>query len=116
MGSVAIIAWFGMYVHNVADLPGLTILSPENAGPTLVWVAVFAVWWLLPDRRWPTVAILAWGWVNLIGGALSVLPIGLSPFSPEQTMYHYSFHGLYAACQVPLLRVGHAQLRARHAA
>jgi len=45
-----------------------------------------------------------------------VLPIGLFPFSPEQTMYHYSFHGLYAACQVPLLRVGHAQLRARHAA
>jgi len=41
--------------------------------------------------------------MNLVGGALSVLPLPVLPFEPEQTLRHYSFHLLYAAAQIPLL-------------
>jgi len=34
---------------------------------------------------------------------LSVLPLPVLPFTPEQSLRHYSFHVLYAATQVPLL-------------
>jgi hypothetical protein len=37
------------------------------------------------------------------GGLLSVLPLSLWPFQPEQSFYHYAFHALYAALQVPLV-------------
>ena len=29
------IAWLGLYVHNLADLPQLTPASPENSLPAL---------------------------------------------------------------------------------
>ena len=45
--------------------------------------------------------------MNLAGGALSVLPLSVLPFQPEQTVRHYSFHLLYAATQVPLLVVAY---------
>ena len=47
------------------------------------------------------------------GGLLSVLPLPLLPFQPEQSLYHYTFHGLYLASQLPLLIVLTQHLRQR---
>jgi hypothetical protein len=39
----------------------------------------------------------------VVGGFLTVLPLGWLPFRPEQTFAHYSVHFVYAECQIPLL-------------
>lgn len=37
------------------------------------------------------------------GGLLSVLPLPLWPYQPQQSLRHYTVHALYAVLQVPLL-------------
>lgn len=104
IGATAL-AWTGFLVHNIADLPGQTIVSPESLIPTAVTLAVLALW-LVPATRgagaWP---LLAWAALNLVGGLLSVLPLPTLPFTPAQTVTHYAFHGLYALAQIPLVCV-----------
>ena len=102
--AAAAVSWLGFLVHNVADLPGQTLLSPETLVPSLVTAALvvaYAAGW----RRVAAVGLLVWATLNLVGGALSVLPLPVLPFAPEQTLRHYSFHALYAATQIPLLVV-----------
>ena len=96
--GTTVLAWSGFILHDVADLPGQTLGSPESLYPTIVTVAL----------------LVAWSALHLVGGGiLSVLPIGLFPFDPEQSMRHYAFHGVYAATQVPLVWVCIASLRSR---
>jgi hypothetical protein len=33
VAASAALAWLGFYIHNVADLPGQTLLSPETSLP-----------------------------------------------------------------------------------
>lgn len=110
-----VIAWAGFFIHNVADLPGQTLLSPESLWPTVITLA-FLVVALVPRTRLVGVwLLLVWAVLHLVGGGiLSVLPIGLFPFTPDQSWQHYAFHGLYTVTQVPLIAVCIAWLVARH--
>lgn len=106
VGGAAVLAWVGLSVHNVADLPSQTLLSPESAGPGLVSLLLVALWFQPRSRRIAGWLLLGWASLNLIGGAiLSVLPLPILPFSPEQSLRHYLFHVLYGACQLPLIAV-----------
>ena len=116
LGGAAALAWGGMVIHNLADLPQLTATSPENSGPGALWLLLFALWATLPRTRWPTTLLWAWGLVNLVGGAISVLPLRWWPYSPDQSLRHYLFHGLYALAQVPLLALAQAERRRRRTA
>lgn len=107
----AAVAWLGMYLHNVADLPGQDLLSVETIVPTLITSVLVAHWFVRPIRRAVTWALLVWAWLSLIGGVISVLPLGILPFEPAQTPVHYGFHALYAAMQVPLIVVTSLWLR-----
>jgi hypothetical protein len=104
VAAATVLGWAGFFVHNVADLPGRTITSAESSLPTIVWLVGLAVWVVAPSTRtagaW---MLLVWAVINLVGGALSVLPLPILPFEPEQTVEHYAFHGLYAATQIPLI-------------
>jgi hypothetical protein len=107
-----VLAWAGFLVHNLADLPGQTPLSPESLLPTLVTAALLALWLVPATRTGAAWALLAWSALNLIGGGiLSVLPVGLFPFEPEQSWKHYAFHLLYTVTQVPLVWICVAWLR-----
>lgn len=99
------VAWGGLFVHNLADLPGQTILSPESLIPTLVWFAALVLWLVPATRTAGAWALLTWAVINLVGGAISVLPLPFLPFEPDQTPTHYAFHALYAATQLPLISV-----------
>jgi len=99
------VAWCGFLVHNLAELPGQTILSPESLFPTLVWIAALVLWLVPATRTAGAWILLAWAVINLVGGAISVLPLPFLPYEPEQTLEHYAFHGLYAATQLPLIGV-----------
>lgn len=56
--------------------------------------------------------LLGWALLHLIGGGiLSVLPLPVLPYSPEQSLRRYSFHLLYALTQVPLVLTAASYLR-----
>ena len=112
--GTSFVAWSGFFLHNVADLPGQTLVSPESLYPTIVTVALLVLWLVPATRPFVTWALLGWSALHLVGrGILSALPTGLFPFDPEQSLRHYAFHGLYAATQVPLVCVCIASLRSR---
>ncbi len=61
-------------------------------------------WWVAARDGIAARATLGfWTGLNLVGGALTVLPLPLLPFVPEQTVEHYAAHAIYAIAQVPLL-------------
>jgi hypothetical protein len=115
LAAGAALAWGGMFTHNLADLPRLTLTSPENVWPGVTWLLLFGLWAVLPRARWPAMLLWGWGLLNLIGGAASVLPLPLWPYHPEQSVRHYLFHALYALTQLPLLTLAHREWRGRAA-
>jgi len=101
--AAAAIAWLGMLAHNILSLP-LSPLSPENVGPLLVWAGLLGVYVLSRGANAARFGLLVWTSANLVvGGILSVLPLPIWPWSPEQTVGHYAAHAMYALAQVPLL-------------
>lgn len=106
--AAVLVAWLGMFVHNMADLP-ISVVSPENTLPGIIWLAFLWLW--IKDRRWSAVLILGWAGLNLLGAILTVLPLPVLPFAPEQSVRHYLFHALYAAMQLPVLYLAQRELR-----
>ncbi|MCR2762688.1 hypothetical protein NQ152_04105 [Microbacterium sp. zg.B48] len=108
----AALGWVGLLVHNVADLPGQTIVSPESVIPLALTVVLVAAWFtrLRSVAAW---ALLGWGVLNLLGAILTVLPLPILPFDPAQTPAHYAFHLLYGITQVPLVVTTAIWLRRR---
>ena len=111
MAVATALAWLGFYIHNIADLPGQSLFSPETGLPTLVTLVLFLVWWRVPSGRGTMWLLLGWGLLNLIGGGLSVIPLPFLPFYPEQSLPHYFFHVVYGVAQLPLIVVAGAWLR-----
>ena len=103
----------GMLVHDVFEFGPAFLVDPQS----LVPLGIFVILAILALRRtagpgtW--VALFTWGALNLVGGGiLSVLPLGLLPFTPEQSLGHYGVHAVYALSEVPLVLVAWAGIRA----
>ena len=113
----AIIAAAGMMAHNVFEFGPAFLTDPQ----TLIPVAIFGLLALLARARPDSIVVLAvllgWALLNLVvGGILSVLPLGLFPFTPEQSLGHYGVHVVYALAQVPLVIVAVTAIRMRQRA
>ncbi len=113
VATLAVFAWLGFFIHNVADLPRQTILSPESLYPTLITLALLALWLIPVTRTVGAWALIVWSALHLVGGAVSVLPLPILPFVPEQSVTHYVFHVIYALAQLPLLIACSLWLRRR---
>jgi hypothetical protein len=101
--AVIALSWLGLVIHNLAELTGPARLGPATLVPTVACL-LLATGWLSPGRRVAAWLLLGWGWLHAIGGGLlSVLPLPVWPYQPEQSLRHYAFHALYAVLQVPLL-------------
>ena len=101
------VSWASMLFHNQWELP-LTPLDLENTGPLAVDIALLVACWWRPWSRVVWTVILAWGLLNMVvGGLVTVLPLPVLPFVPEQTVDHYAVHaGLRPRAAAPRARRG----------
>lgn len=101
-----------MLAHNLYELP-LSPIDLENSGP-IAFAAILGIAYALrPGSKAVAAAVLGWGVLNLvIGGIVSVLPLAILPFVPEQSITHYAAHVVYAVGQIPLVVLGYRALRA----
>ncbi len=116
MEAALTLSALSMLAHNLYELP-LSPIDLENAGP-IAFAAILGVAYALrPDSKAVAAAAFGWGVLNLvIGGIVSVLPLAILPFVPEQSVTHYGAHVVYAVGQVPLVVLGYRALRADTAA
>ena len=105
------VSWASMLFHNLWELP-LTPLDIENTGPLAVDVVLLVACGWRPRSRLVWTAILAWGLVNMVvGGLVTVRPLPVLPFVPEQTVDHYAVDVAYAIGQLPLVLLAGGALR-----
>ena len=105
------VSWASMLFHNQMELP-LTPLDIENTGPLALDIVLFVACWWRPQSRLVWTAILAWGLLNMVvGGIVTVLPLPVLPFAPEQTVDHYAVHAVYVIGQLPVLLLASGSLR-----
>jgi len=111
MGAALTLSAGSMLAHNLYELP-LSPIDVENAGPILFAVLLGVAYAVRPDSKAVAAAALGWGVLNLvIGGIVSVLPLPILPFVPEQSITHYGAHVVYTLGQVPLVVLGFRALR-----
>lgn len=98
------VATLGGVYHNSREFPGMPLTAPEMLSVIVPAVLLLIGWLARPGRAlwWAT---LVWvGLLNLmVGAVLTVLPLPVLPFEPEQSWSHYTTHLIYAAAQVPAL-------------
>ena len=100
-----------MLVHNLYELP-LSPIDPQNAGPIAVAGILALAYAFRPDSKVIAAAALGWGVLNLVIGAIvTVLPLSILPFVPEQSITHYAAHVVYGIGQVPLVALSYRALR-----
>ena len=115
MAAALALSAVSMLAHDLYELP-LSPVDPQNAGPIAVAAILGVAYALRPDSKIVAAAALGWGVLNLaIGAIVTVLPLPILPFEPEQSVTHYAVHLVYAAGQVPLVILASRALRATSA-
>lgn len=104
----------GMMAHNVLEFGPGFLASAETLIPVGIFGLLALLVWAKPVSSVVRAALVGWSLLNLVGGGiLSVLPMGLFPFEPEQSLGHYGAHVIYAVAQIPLLVVAAQAMRSR---
>jgi hypothetical protein len=110
----SVIAAAGMGAHNMLEFGPAFLLKPETVVPLMIFGLFAFLASARPGNAVVYVLLLAWAVLNLVGGGiLSVLPLGLFPFQPEQSLGHYGAHVIYAVAQLPLVVVAARALSRR---
>jgi hypothetical protein len=103
--SLALLSWTGMLVHNRIELPAISLIRPEYFIPTGIYIILLTGWILQAEHRriWVWLLFIWVGIQFFVGAWLSVLPLSIWPFYPEQSVRHYLAHALYGLAQVPII-------------
>jgi hypothetical protein len=111
MAVALAISWVSLLAHTHYELPQAP-LDPENSGPLVVAIVLGLAYAARPGSFLVATMAFAWGVLNLVvGGVLSVLPLSLLPFVPDQTLTHYGVHVVYALGQAPLVAAAYRAAR-----
>ena len=95
----------GLLVHNLEEFGPSILLGPETWVPAAITVLLGVILLRRPSSG-VFVAAAVWAVLVIVFGGASVLPLPIWPFTPEQTVSHYTAHLIYALAQLPLLWVG----------
>jgi hypothetical protein len=110
----SVIAAAGMMAHNVFEFGPAFLLNLQTLIPLAIYGLFALLAWARPADAVVYILLLGWAVLNLVGGGiLSVLPLGLFPFQPEQSLGHYAIHVVYAVAQLPLVVVAARALSRR---
>ena len=115
MVAAVIVSALGMAFHTVREFGWPGLWNPATGMlPVLALQGALLVLWLRADRkRGLTKVLLATGVIQLVGGAIiSVLPLPILPYAPDQSVQHYVSHIGYGIAQLPLIWVGSRALAA----
>ena len=95
-----VLAWSGIWFHDFREFPGTLGITPNVVLEGLVYVGLIA-FVARRSRAWPARASLVIVVLVLtVGNALSVLPLPIWPWAPDQSASHYAAHALSAAAQI----------------
>ncbi len=107
----------GMALHTVREFGWAGILAPATGMLPMAAIQIGLLgWWWRSGRSSRTAVrwLMYLGILQLIGGAiLSVLPLPILPFVPEQSPDHYISHAVYGLAQLPLIVVALREVVAR---
>jgi hypothetical protein len=105
LASLVLLSWTGMFAHARIELPTISLIRPEYLIPTGIYIILLSGWILQPEHRrvWIWLFFLWAGIQFVLGAWLSVLPLSVWPFYPEQSLRHYLVHVFYGLAQVPIL-------------
>lgn len=105
VGLLALVSWSGMIIHNRIELPELALFRPEYLIPTAISIVLLSGWYAQETfRRLYGWLLFLWTATHfVIGAVLSVAPLSIWPFIPEQSIPHYAAHALYGFAQIPLI-------------
>ena len=110
MAAALVVSALSMLAHNLYELP-LSPIDVENSGPIAFAGILGMAYAVSPDSKAVAAVLLGWGVLNLvIGGIVSVLPLPVLPFVPEQSVTHYGAHVVYTLGQVPLVLLAYRAL------
>lgn len=106
-------SWLGLWIHEFHRIPAQFGFTFEgllfHLLPALI---IFLACWRYPGHVFPIYGMWVLGILHgLGGGVLSVLPLPIWPFVPDQTLSHYVVHGVYFLAQVPLLLLAFTLMR-----
>ncbi|MGH2451499.1 MAG: hypothetical protein ACRDGE_09570 [Candidatus Limnocylindria bacterium] len=98
---------FGMAFHTVREFGYAGLADPGTGMIPLVGIqlGLFALWLLSSRaRHFAAWALLGSAVFQLVFGAfLSVLPLPIYPWDPQQSLHHYVSHLVYGIAQIPLI-------------
>jgi hypothetical protein len=105
LGLAAAVAWLGAWFHDFREFAGTSGLMADTLAEILIIVAMMALVWRIPRSRWPRVVLLVFAALWMAGGTLSVLPLAIWPWVPDQSVSHYATHIITALVPIPLIIV-----------
>jgi hypothetical protein len=95
-------AWLGLFFHDLREFGRPAIEGSVAMG--VMAVLLFALWRRLTEHRSLIASLmLVYATISLIGALTSVLPLGIWPFEPEQSLEHYVTHAIWAIAGLPLI-------------
>jgi hypothetical protein len=102
----------GHLLHNLLEFWPTAETVTQTVFPLAVTALLY--WAAARPTRGYLITLGTWGLVVLAGAIVTVLPLTLLPFEPDQAVSHYLVHTVYALLQVPVLAtVGRALRRGK---
>ena len=83
-----IVSGTGHVIHNLADFALTILLQLETLFPLTVTVLLGIALVSRPGRRAYAAAAI-WALVIILGAVVTVIPFGILPFVPDQSIRHY---------------------------
>lgn len=108
--TILFVSAAGHVIHNLVEFPASILLGWETTLPVAITALLGVVWYTWRERA-AYALVAGWAAIVLVFGGGSVLPLGVLPFVPEQSVSHYVAHLVYTGTQLPLLWVGIREFR-----
>jgi hypothetical protein len=103
LGLAGLLAWLGSWFHDFREFAGTAGLTPNTVADGVIVLGLIVLVWRAPGARLPCALLLAYSLMSTVGGALSVLPLPIWPWVPDQNLGHYVTHAIAFGLEVPLV-------------